>query len=84
MFEAFAVNHETTALPHHIFDFIETLEQTHFDRAVLLCVGEVAAMAHVPFPYDLIRQEDADRESCLAVGGDVKDVLCSRILAHAD
>src|ERR1700682_3857708 len=39
-------------------------------------------MAHIPLPYHLVQQEDADSKSGFAVGGDVENVLRSRIIAR--
>ena len=75
----------------HIRNLVETLQQPKLHSCVLFRLGEVASANGRPVIESLRREEDADGEGCLAVGGYVEDVFRggslwivrqSRALAH--
>src|ERR1043166_7925568 len=71
--ENFPGHQEATASGYHVFDFIESLEQTHLHRPISFGLIQGTPMHGRPLPETFFRQQDAYRERCLAVRGHIED-----------
>ena len=61
------VDEQMTAVGHHVFNIIESLEEAHLGGTVLLSVIQLAAVRAGPIDDSFFRQEDTDRVCCFAI-----------------
>src|SRR5579871_1979473 len=77
-FEQGGIDAQAAALRFYIFQLIEGAKKSKFNRAILFCVGQRAAMRLRPGGNDGIGEKHTNRISQLAVGGDIEDELGGR------
>jgi len=64
---------------HQVFDLIKGLKEAHFDRTILLGIGQRATVIDGPGSQNSFRKENTDRERRLAVGGYIENVFRGRL-----